>query len=50
MSYANMVLYGATLPSYRGKADNSGGKSRKPIKADDPANREKVRRIFESFD
>ena len=53
MSYANMVMYGATLPSYKHKADDKNGKKRKrqkAIKADDPANREKVRRIFESFD
>ena len=55
MSYANMVMYGAVLPSYHTKDKGTGGRSRKPrkeelIKADDPRNKEKVRQFFDSID
>ena len=53
MSYANMVMYGATLPSYKRKADDKDDKSRKrkkAIKVDDIRNREKIKSIFEQFD
>ena len=53
MSYANMALYSAVLPSYKRK-DKDGkkrGKGRhKTVKVDDPGNREKLRKIFERFD
>lgn len=43
MSYANMILYGAVLPGCKG-----GGKNQtdERINADDPRNRDRVRRIF----
>lgn len=48
MSYVNMVMYGAVIPSY-----NPDAKDKKPeqeqIKADDPNNREKVRKILDSL-
>lgn len=53
MSYANMVLYGAVLPSYHTKDKGAGGtgaKKQEVIKADDPRNKEKVRQIFDSID
>ena len=62
MSYANMVLYGAVLPSYRSKdrneKDGKGGKRGKRkgggkeevIRADDRRNKEKVRQFFENID
>lgn len=53
MSYANMVMYGATLPSYKHKADDKDGKKRKrqkAIKVDDIRNRERIKSIFEQFD
>lgn len=53
MSYANMVMYGATLPRYKHKADDKDGKKRKrqkAIKVDDIRNREKIKSIFEQFD
>lgn len=53
MSYANMVMYGATLPSYKHKADEKENKSRKrkkAIRVDDIRNREKIKSIFEQFD
>lgn len=53
MSYANMVMYGATLPSYKHKADDKDDKKRKrqkAIKVDDIRNREKIKSIFEQFD
>lgn len=48
-----MVMYGATLPSYKHKADGKDGKKwkrQKAIKVDDIRNREKIKSIFEQFD
>lgn len=48
-----MVMYGATLPSYKHKVDDKDGKKRKrqkAIKVDDIRNREKIKSIFEQFD
>lgn len=52
MSYANMVLYGAVLPSYHAKDKGAGGTGKKQevIKADDPKNKEKVRQFFDNID
>lgn len=47
MSYVNMIMYGAVLPSYNPKKDRKKGEE--IIKADDPANRDKVRRFFDSI-
>ncbi|MBR5282849.1 MAG: hypothetical protein IKU22_08745 [Alistipes sp.] len=49
MSYSNVVLYGAVIPRYKPK-DKDGKKEQDIVKVDDPRNREKVRKIFESFD
>ena len=54
VSYVNMVLYGATLPSYGDlKADKKKGKGvtigDEVIKADDPKNRELVRAILRGY-
>lgn len=46
MSYANMILYGAVLPSY----GRDKGKRQDVIKVDDPRNKDKVKAIFASFD
>lgn len=51
MSYANVIMYSSVLPSYDGKKkDKKGGEPQKLIKADDPANREEVRKFFETCD
>lgn len=47
-----MIMYGAILPTYN-KKDNNGGKKKteqKVIKADDPKNRDEVRKFFETCD
>lgn len=51
LSYANIVLLGATLPSYHSKRekDAKNGKDGRRIKADDPRNKEEVRRLIETF-
>lgn len=52
VSYANMVLYGATLPSY---GDLKDGKQKKDkdgndiIRADDPKNKELVKAIIQGY-
>lgn len=50
MSYANLNLYSASLPTYR-KPDKSNNKEgmqeQDVIKADDPTNRELVRKFIE---
>lgn len=47
MSYANMLMYGSVLPSY----DSKKGKDKKKdddeiINADDPANKDRIRRLL----
>lgn len=52
ISYANVLMYCSTLPSYdfdsdkKGKGKGKGGKSDKVFKADDPRNREAVLAII----
>lgn len=48
MSYANMIMYGAVLPSYKSSKKNATGKAddNERINADDPRNRDKVRQIL----
>lgn len=49
MSYANMIMYGAVLPSYKSSKKNATskvGNDNEMINADDPRNRDKVRRIL----
>lgn len=48
MSYANLILYGAVIPSYKPK--DKTGKHKNVIKADDPRNRDKVRKFLESIE
>lgn len=51
LSYVNVIMYSATLPSYESKrGKNSPDKKQEVVKADDPRNRERVRQIFDSFD
>jgi len=45
VSYANIILYGATLPSYKSKNSNTqNGKT--VIDANDPANNEIILAMF----
>lgn len=52
LSYVNVIMYSSVLPSYKGKdkedGKKGGGEPQKVIKADDPANRDEVRRFFET--
>ena len=51
MSYANVILYGAVLPSYENKrCKDKEANNQEVIKVDDPANKKIVKQIFESFD
>lgn len=50
MSYTNLLMYGAVLPSYDdSKGKGKGSREHKRIKADDPQNRGAVREILNSF-
>lgn len=46
MSYANLIMYGATLPSYHKKKEGKGkgdkGNGEETISADDPRNNERL--------
>lgn len=53
MSYANLILYGAVLPSYESETKNKKKADEEPqhiIKADDPKNRDEVRKFFDTCD
>lgn len=51
MSYVNMIMYGAVLPSYKSKKKSEAGKQEQEvIKADDPKNRERVRQFLENIE
>lgn len=52
MSYVNVIMYGAVLPSYRRKDGNNdnGGKDQDIIKADDPNNKDRVRKFLDGID
>ena len=49
MSYANLTLYGASLPSYRSHSKGKQGEE-EVIDASDPANKERVRAFLDSID
>lgn len=48
MSYANMILYSTVIPSYKGEKKNES--EQEIIQAEDPANRDAVRKFFEQSD
>lgn len=55
MSYVNVIMYGAVLPSYHSKKDGSkgidrNGKEQEIVKADDPKNRERVRKFLDEIE
>lgn len=51
MSYANLVLYGASLPTYSSsKNDKSKSRDRDVIKADDPRNNDRVQAFLDAVD
>lgn len=51
MSYPNLILYNAVLPSYNTKDESDGsGSGQEVIKADDPRNKERVKQFFDSIE
>lgn len=51
MSYPNLTLYNAVLPSYNTKDKSDGsGSGQEVIKADDPRNKERVKQFFDSIE
>lgn len=50
LSYANLTLYGASLPSYKSPKDQQEKKGKGDIiNADDPKNKERVRAVLDSI-
>lgn len=52
MSYANLILYGASLPTYSSKKDKNKSRSQDEeiIKADDPRNKDRVQAFLDAVD
>ena len=51
MSYANVIMYGAVLPSYRKPGSQDKEEEKQDIvKADDPDNKERVRQFLEQIE
>lgn len=53
MSYANMIMYSAVIPSYnseKGNSSSNDSKTQETIKADDPRNKARIRQILDSMD
>lgn len=48
LSYVNLVLYGASLPSYKGpKGKNGEGQNNKVINGDDPTKQAEIDKLFD---
>lgn len=50
MSFANVILYSAVLPSYNNKEKDVNGKPQEVIRADDPKNSKRVKDIIAGLD
>lgn len=52
MSYSNLVLYGASLPTYSSSKGKGGkdGKDDEIIRADDPRNNDRVQAFIDASD
>lgn len=50
MSYANTVMYGRTLPSFRVRKDRRKKDARQEtVRMDDPKNRDRARQLLDTF-
>ena len=50
MSYVNMIMFGAVLPSYKSKTESKDdGKKQEEIKVDDPNMKARARQIIDSL-
>lgn len=47
LSYANLTLYGASLPSYRSPKDKKGGGGNETINGDDPERQAEIDKLFD---
>ena len=50
LSYANLILLGATLPDYSRDRKKQGGDGQDVINASDPKNRQRVRDFLNAID
>lgn len=46
MSYANLLLYGASLPTYRSDKKDKRGRKQEKINADDPSNNKRIQELI----
>lgn len=49
MSYVNMILYGAVIPSYSGEKNKQKEDDKDIIRGDDPKNQERIKQLFRSI-
>lgn len=49
LSYANLTLYGASLPSYKSPRKSKEGGNEDTIDAGDPKNKDKVRAFLDAM-
>jgi hypothetical protein len=50
LSYVNMIMYSSVLPSYDSNKDKKSNTSQEVIKADDPANRDKINQFLDNVE
>lgn len=50
MSYANLIMYGAVIPSHKKGKYGKGDEDQDVVNVDDPCNRERVKEIFNQFE
>lgn len=50
LSYANLILFGATLPDYSRDRKKQGGGGQDVINASDPNNRQRVKDFLNAVD
>ncbi len=48
MSFANLIMYGAVLPSYSSKDSKKSTEGKHELRADDPNDQEEILKTFNS--
>lgn len=50
MSYPNLILYNAVLPTYQPRKKSGTDNGQEVINADDPRNKERVKKFFDNIE